>query len=122
MNVKTKFENFEKELDDLILHISEKYGFDYLDFNMHTPKEGLRDITKSKAEGETENTLYSLIEYKDNVVGTMDTNDFLHKKDDEEVWGIGIFRGNKPENRFMRLMKNNGIIRVGCALRRIKST
>lgn len=122
MNNKVRFESFEEDLDDLILYICNKYKFDYLDFNAHTPKEGLRDITKTKAKGETENILYSVIEYKDMIVGTIDTNDFLHKKNEENVWGIGIFWGNKPENRFMRLMKNNGIIRVGCALRRKKST
>lgn len=120
--MKTRFETFEEDLDDLVLQICEKYGFDYLDFNMHTPKEGLRDVTKHKTKDETEHILYSVVEYKDNIVGTIDTNDFVHKKDEETVWGYGIFRGNKPENRFMRLMKDNGVIRVGCSLRRKKST
>ena len=119
-NGKNRFESFEEELDDLVLLICEKYKFDYLNFNMHTPKEGLRDITQHKSNGETEEMLYSVVEYKNKIVGTITTNDFVNKKDDD-VWDRGIFRGNKPENRFMKLMRTHGLIRVGCALRRKKT-
>lgn len=117
-----KFQRFEEDLDDLVLYISEKYGFDYLDFNMHTPREGLRDITKHKEKNETDNIVYSVVEYKDKIVGTITSNDFISKKNDTEVWGYGIFRGNKPENRFMRLMHDEGILRVSCSLRRKRIT
>ena len=112
---------FAEDLDDLVLTLCEKYGFDYMNFNMHTPKEGLRDITRHKQKGEVDNMFYSVVEYKDRIVGTVTTNDFINKGVDEDVWGMGgVFRGNKPENRFMKLMRENKLIRVGCALKRIK--